>query len=212
MGTAGRGVLINRRGIVFIADFSWTVRSTSMPSIWEAIGPGGFSQSASHTCNRMAAEWAWIIEIFPRASWHQLSTLVVYIGTENETGRPRKRPFASRLASWYQELARSPLQGDRQRCWKNRIWHRFVHVGWADFDNPAEGLPENILWNIPTVEGISLDHARKVLDNAMNIRFVWWDWMCVPQGKRNKKVTLDDDLEKVKGEEIAKQMYVCLWI
>lgn len=83
-------------------------------------------------------------------------------------------------------------------------------MGWADFDKPAEGLPENILWNIPTVEGISLDHARKVLDNAMNIRFVWWDWMCVPQGKRNKKVTLDDDLEKVKGEEIAKQMYVCL--
>ena len=83
-------------------------------------------------------------------------------------------------------------------------------MGWADFDNPAEGLPENILWNIPTVEGISLDHARKVLDNAMNIRFVWWDWMCVPPGKRNKKVTLDDDLEKVKGEEIAKQMYVCL--
>lgn len=79
---------------------------------------------------------------------------------------------------------------------------------WADFDKPAEGLPENILWNIPTVEGISLAHAREVLDNAMNIRFVWWDWMCVPQGKRGKKVTLDDDLEQVKGEEIAKQMYV----
>lgn len=79
---------------------------------------------------------------------------------------------------------------------------------WADFDEPAEHVPGNLLWNIPTVEGLPLAHCREVLDNTMDIRFMWWDWMCVPQGKRGKRVTLDDELEQVKGQEIAKQMYV----
>ena len=62
---------------------------------------------------------------------------------------------------------------------------------WAEFDELAEHTPGNLLWNIPTVEGLHLAHCREVLDITMDIRFVRWDWMCVPQVKRGKIVLSD---------------------
>lgn len=34
-------------------------------------------------------------------------------------------------------------------------------------------------------------------------RYIWWDWMCVPQGLKHQ---LDPELFKAKGEEIGKQL------
>jgi hypothetical protein len=79
---------------------------------------------------------------------------------------------------------------------------------WANYDVPADGVPKNLLWKIPSVKGLSIDHARNVLTGTMHMKYVWWDWMCVPQGKDGTEITLDDELKKVKGEEVAKQMYV----
>ncbi|KAF5855105.1 hypothetical protein ETB97_010045 [Aspergillus alliaceus] len=81
---------------------------------------------------------------------------------------------------------------------------------WADFDTPVpeDETPNNLKWKIPSVKGLSIKHAREVLTQTMDMKYVWWDWMCVPQGKAGKKVTLGKDLEEVKGEEVAKQMHI----
>jgi hypothetical protein len=85
---------------------------------------------------------------------------------------------------------------------------------WADFDVPVENAPEyhangeitELPWKIPTVEGLRLSHVCKVLQKCLRTRFIWWDWMCVPQGQRNKVITLPESLNRVKGQEVAKQL------
>ncbi|KAJ5358682.1 uncharacterized protein N7496_011095 [Penicillium cataractarum] len=87
---------------------------------------------------------------------------------------------------------------------------------WADFDTPVknpptyrvEGKTTDLPWQIPTVAGLDLAHARKILDSCLRTQYVWWDWMCVPQGQSNRRITLPDEkLKSVKGDEISKQLW-----
>ncbi|KAJ5263295.1 hypothetical protein N7478_010900 [Penicillium angulare] len=91
---------------------------------------------------------------------------------------------------------------------------------WSDFNKEAPGRPkyrvnrtaepEDLPWKIPTIEKIELSHAKRIMRKCLDdsIAYVWWDWMCVPQGKRDTAITLIEKLEKVKGDEIAKQMQI----
>ncbi|KAJ5100690.1 hypothetical protein N7456_006742 [Penicillium angulare] len=91
---------------------------------------------------------------------------------------------------------------------------------WSDFDNPAPDLPKyrvknsddpiDLPWKVPTIEVLTLSHARETMRKCLDkeISFVWWDWMCVPQGKFGSKMILSPELGTVKGEEIAKQMKI----
>ncbi|BCS28341.1 uncharacterized protein APUU_61389S [Aspergillus puulaauensis] len=80
---------------------------------------------------------------------------------------------------------------------------------WAKWDEEPEGLPAGLQWKLPVIKNNDngsndsedfLTVARQVV-SRMQARYVWWDWMCVPQGNK-----LSDDLKKVKGEEVSKQM------
>ncbi|KAJ5082370.1 hypothetical protein N7532_011413 [Penicillium argentinense] len=73
---------------------------------------------------------------------------------------------------------------------------------WADWDKPAVGVPDNLHWSVPTVENMPVELARRVVE-SMHLRYVWWDWMCVPQGR-----SLTPDHEKAKREEVGKQMAI----
>ncbi|KAB8219426.1 hypothetical protein BDV33DRAFT_231481 [Aspergillus novoparasiticus] len=65
---------------------------------------------------------------------------------------------------------------------------------------PEKDAPDGIDWKIPRLaEGaISLGEARKVI-TSMDKRYVWWDWMCVPQGGCHKDIA---------EQEIGKQMEI----
>lgn len=74
---------------------------------------------------------------------------------------------------------------------------------WANWDKEPKNPPEELKWKLPAIEKNDKDFltvARSAV-SRMCIRYVWWDWMCVPQGKN-----LSPELEKVQGEEINKQM------
>lgn len=73
---------------------------------------------------------------------------------------------------------------------------------WAVEGQKPRHPPKGIQWELPFLEVLPLDHARNVI-SRMGMRFVWWDWMCVPQGK---KETLSQELSEAAGEEVAKQM------
>ena len=75
---------------------------------------------------------------------------------------------------------------------------------WADFKKTPENLPAGLLWKIPYVDVLNLKDARQVME-SMKAKYVWWDWMCVPQGS---KTTLSPELLNAKGEEVGKQMSV----
>lgn len=80
---------------------------------------------------------------------------------------------------------------------------------WAKWDEEPVGVPAGLQWKLPVVK--NNDHGSKEPEDflavaryvvtSMKARYVWWDWMCVPQGNQ-----LSNDLKKVKGEEVSKQM------
>jgi hypothetical protein len=72
----------------------------------------------------------------------------------------------------------------------------------AQWDKPASDIPEGVVWTVPTTLKWSLLRARKVMQK-IGTRYIWWDWMCVPQGLKDQ---LDPELLKAKGEEIGKQL------
>lgn len=75
---------------------------------------------------------------------------------------------------------------------------------WAKWDQEPKDLPRDLQWKLPVIQGSTSGDFFTVARNAvstMKTRYVWWDWMCVPQGK-----DLSDELRKVKGEEVSKQM------
>ncbi|KAF5002374.1 hypothetical protein FGRMN_386 [Fusarium graminum] len=74
----------------------------------------------------------------------------------------------------------------------------------ANFDELATGLPRNVPWDLPTTTKWPLSKAREVMER-IGTRFVWWDWMCVPQGGKGRTRTLTEELKAVQGEEIGKQ-------
>ncbi|RAH76253.1 hypothetical protein BO86DRAFT_373248, partial [Aspergillus japonicus CBS 114.51] len=78
----------------------------------------------------------------------------------------------------------------------------------ADDGKPASDPPQGLLWDVPAVQGWTLAEARQVMQ-SVGTRYIWWDWMCVPQsGERMRPWDEKLDLGKVQGEEIAKQMHI----
>ncbi|KAJ5238802.1 hypothetical protein N7468_003421 [Penicillium chermesinum] len=69
---------------------------------------------------------------------------------------------------------------------------------------PPSELPDGVIWNVPTTSRWTLAEAREVM-KTIGTRYIWWDWMCVPQVR-------NDDLGKglldAKGEEIGKQLHI----
>jgi hypothetical protein len=72
----------------------------------------------------------------------------------------------------------------------------------AQWDKPATDVPKGVVWTVPTTSKWTLARAREVMQN-IGTRYIWWDWMCVPQG-RPKDLT--PELLQAKGEEIGKQL------
>ncbi|GFF21975.1 uncharacterized transporter ESBP6 [Aspergillus udagawae] len=75
---------------------------------------------------------------------------------------------------------------------------------WASWNQAPPDVPEGLQWPVPLVEVLPLDLARSVV-SSMKIRYVWWDWMCVPQGNAS---TLPPELLQAKGQEVGKQMVI----
>jgi hypothetical protein len=75
----------------------------------------------------------------------------------------------------------------------------------ADYVNLATNTPEGLQWDVPGTKKWTLSKAREVM-NTIGTRYMWWDWMCVPQGGRGNMRELSLELQRVKGEEIGKQM------
>ncbi|KAJ5683366.1 hypothetical protein N7462_006531 [Penicillium macrosclerotiorum] len=74
----------------------------------------------------------------------------------------------------------------------------------AQWDKPALDVPKGIVWTVPTTSKWSLARAREVM-RKIGTRYIWWDWMCVPQGRVQD---LTPELLKAKGEEIGKQLHI----
>ncbi|KAF5657159.1 heterokaryon incompatibility protein [Fusarium heterosporum] len=77
----------------------------------------------------------------------------------------------------------------------------------ANFDELATGLPRNVPWDLPTTTKWPLSKAREVMEK-IGTRYVWWDWMCVPQGGKGRLRSLTEELKAVQGEEIGKQLHI----
>lgn len=72
-------------------------------------------------------------------------------------------------------------------------------------------LPRGVAWDVPklkqtnNIRSLNITFQRTVAAiKTMQIKYVWWDWMCVPQSPK------DSDYAKAAGEEIGKQMCVAL--
>ncbi|KAF5535386.1 heterokaryon incompatibility (HET) domain-containing protein [Fusarium phyllophilum] len=88
------------------------------------------------------------------------------------------------------------------------IDYGIVSYTWGMFRDPdqsAEGKPQNVRWDVPYVEDLPLDKARKVM-RSMDMQYVWWDWMCVPQRSARNPLTAAE--VQLAGQEIAKQMSI----
>ena len=79
-------------------------------------------------------------------------------------------------------------------------WGRF-----ADFASPAKDAPDGLQWDIPSSTQWTLKHAKEVMQ-TIGTRYVWWDWMCVPQEVSNSKKPLTPALREAKYQEIGKQV------
>ncbi|KAM5458499.1 hypothetical protein MaudCBS49596_000413 [Microsporum audouinii] len=98
----------------------------------------------------------------------------------------------------YQEI-QEELGGKPEYGIISYTWGKYA-IG---IQNPAD-LPQGIMWDVPLVSAFSLNEAQRVM-KSMKRRYVWWDWMCVPQGRAPD---LSNDLLRAKGEEIGKQMAI----
>lgn len=75
---------------------------------------------------------------------------------------------------------------------------------------PDDELPQGLLWDVPTTTGFTLQRAREVMAK-IGTRYIWWDWMCVPQETLNGQRTITPRLRSAKHEEIGKQLFVILF-
>ncbi|KAJ5319835.1 hypothetical protein PENANT_c026G00225 [Penicillium antarcticum] len=75
---------------------------------------------------------------------------------------------------------------------------------WASWNQVPPDVPAGLQWPVPLVEVLPLGLARRVV-SSMGIQYVWWDWMCVPQGNAS---TLQPELLEAKGQEVGKQMVI----
>lgn len=72
----------------------------------------------------------------------------------------------------------------------------------AQWDKPELDVPEGVVWKVPTTSKWPLSKAREVM-RKIGTRYIWWDWMCVPQGREHE---LDPKLLRAQRQEIAKQL------
>ncbi|KAJ5966763.1 heterokaryon incompatibility protein het-6-like protein [Penicillium viridicatum] len=75
----------------------------------------------------------------------------------------------------------------------------------SNLEAPATGTPAGILWDVPTTTGWTLATAKKVMEK-IGSRYIWWDWMCVPQEVSNGTKPITALMRQVQAEEIAKQV------
>lgn len=80
----------------------------------------------------------------------------------------------------------------------------------AFLDHPQENTPEGLLWDVPTTKTFTLEEARTIMSN-IGSRYVWWDWMCVPQNVRGGSKPITPELQQAKNQEISKQMFVVIF-
>jgi hypothetical protein len=78
--------------------------------------------------------------------------------------------------------------------------------GYIQEDRPASDPPRGLFWDVPAVKRWSLSTAKRVMEK-IGCRYIWWDWMCVPQRGRGLR-ELTPELLQVQAEEIGKQMLV----
>lgn len=82
---------------------------------------------------------------------------------------------------------------------------------WASWEQVPPDVPKGLQWPVPLVKDLPLGLAKEVV-SAMGLRYVWWDWMCVPQVKEMQEMTpLLEKLLEAKGQEVGKQMYAVLY-
>ncbi|KAI9042480.1 uncharacterized protein KD926_005561 [Aspergillus affinis] len=77
----------------------------------------------------------------------------------------------------------------------------------ADYENLPTDIPDGISWDVPGTRRWPLSEARRIM-GRIGTRYVWWDWMCVPQGNKGRMRPLSPQLQAVQGEEIGKQMHI----
>lgn len=77
-----------------------------------------------------------------------------------------------------------------------------------DSGNSAPDPPRGLLWDVPGVTEWSLSKAKEAM-KIIGTRYIWWDWMCVPQRVKGMK-ELSRELGEVQAQEIGKQMSVLL--
>lgn len=76
---------------------------------------------------------------------------------------------------------------------------------------PDDELPAGLLWDVPTTTGFDLDGAKQVM-KTIGTRYIWWDWMCVPQETLNGQRTITSRLRDAKHQEIGKQLLVSYYL
>jgi hypothetical protein len=76
--------------------------------------------------------------------------------------------------------------------------------GYIQGDKPASDPPRGLLWDVPGVKPWPLSTAKRVME-TMGCRYIWWDWMCVPQRGYGLR-ELSPELLQAQAEEIGKQM------
>ncbi|MCJ1465051.1 hypothetical protein MMC07_003667 [Pseudocyphellaria aurata] len=85
------------------------------------------------------------------------------------------------------------------------VSYTWGYIAYLDF--PQKNTPEGLLWDVPTTETFTLQEARAIMSN-IGSRYVWWDWMCVPQNVRGGSRPITPELQQVKNQEISKQMHI----
>lgn len=126
----------------------------------------------------------------------------------NKTSVPPNDPQSPRwlldLQQWrivpYTDIPQRILDGEGYGV-VSYTWGYIVDDG-----KPASDPPQGLLWDVPAVKGWTLAKARRVME-TIGTRYIWWDWMCVPQsGEQMRPWDKKLDLGKVQGEEIGKQL------
>jgi hypothetical protein len=75
----------------------------------------------------------------------------------------------------------------------------------SNLEAPATGTPADILWDVPTTTVWTLETAKGAMEK-IGSRYIWWDWMCVPQEVLNGTKPITPLMRQVQAEEIAKQV------
>ncbi|KAJ5651178.1 uncharacterized protein N7484_004901 [Penicillium longicatenatum] len=76
----------------------------------------------------------------------------------------------------------------------------------VDKGHPAPNPPKGLLWDVPGIKGWKLPEIRDIM-RKIGCRYIWWDWMCIPQQGKGMR-PLSPELLEVQGQEIGKQKFI----